>query len=137
MAFCINVVVSGAGQHIRYLSATQIMGTVKWVVIYELQNLVSATFTKLSIMLFILRIQNSRSIKRVLLVAMVVNVIVNTIGAAIVAFTCIPFERMWNPDIPGKCLGRMALPVITLTQGGMYDEFILGLLLTVLQLSQA
>lgn len=97
------MVVNGAGRHTFYLSHSQISHFVKWNTAYQLDNIISITLTKISIILFILRIQRKGYIAWVAYIVMGLTLVVNIASEAMPANQCRPLAGLWDREILAKC----------------------------------
>lgn len=96
---------SGAGKHIRDLSnpLTQVPDVIKWNTAYQMDNVICVNLIKLSILLFVLRIPNSKTTAYLIYFVMFSMSIVNMVAVGAIASQCRPLEKLWNPTMPGEC----------------------------------
>ena len=104
-AFVTMMVSVGAGKHMYSLSDPrfQALEVVKWNYPYEVVNIIAVNMVKVSILLFILRIQNDKRTKIVIWATICVMTVVNLITDCAIAAQCIPADKLWNPTKAGTC----------------------------------
>lgn len=96
---------SGAGKHDRDLPdpLTQVPEVIKWNTAYQIDNVTCVNLTKLSILMFVLRIPSSKKIAYLIYFVMFSMSVVNIVTVGALASQCRPLEKLWNPIIPGHC----------------------------------
>lgn len=99
------MVSNGAGKHTYDLPGplAQVPGVIKWNTAYQIDNVICANLTKLSILLFVLRIPNSRKVAYLIYFVMFSMSVVNVVTVGAIASQCRPLKKIWNPTIPGAC----------------------------------
>jgi L-cystine uptake protein TcyP (sodium:dicarboxylate symporter family) len=112
------MVKEGAGQHQKYLSGPQIENVIKWNTAYELFNIPCVCLVKLSILLFILRIDNTRRLRVIVWTVIGVLILTNLATELAIAFQCIPLNALWDEKVEGKCIGGVAIGRVGYGQGG-------------------
>ena len=97
---------AGYGRHVYYLSKHQIIETVKWTTLSEVQSAIGVFFVKLSVCLFILRMiaGTHKLMKRALLSIITILTLLMLGNVLVICFQCIPLEAVWNPAIPARCM---------------------------------
>ena len=110
---------SGAGKHTYNLPdpLTQVPNVIKWGTAYQIDNVISVNLIKLSILLFVLRIPNSRRIVYLVYFVMFAMSVVNIVCVAALTSQCRPLEKLWNPKIPGNCFYKGWLSRFAYEQG--------------------
>lgn len=123
---------SGVGRHESYLTASQISNVVKWATFSELTYIPSVTFTKISMILFILRIRHSGFVVWISYISLAMTISINVVLEIMMGTQCIPLEGLWDHKVPANCEGAYVLPIIGYIQGGMFNfaELTLNTLLT-------
>lgn len=118
-AFSILCIRDGAGQHVYDLSepGIQVPGIIQWNTAYQIDNVLCVNLVKISILLFVLRIQNSKLVARLVWAVMFVMSVVNLITAALLASQCRPLSKLWYPTIPGTCFDKDVIIKIGYAQG--------------------
>lgn len=76
----------------------------KFTTIYTITNVVGTNMVRISMLIFILRIQNSKRLKHMIWAMMTLNSMVTIATFATLAAQCIPLQRFWDPSVPGTCL---------------------------------
>lgn len=82
---------------------------------------VSTTAGKLSVALFLLRVmgQTATKVHRwFLYVLSFISIVVNVLCIIAVIGFCIPPESIWNPHVPGRCMGLMTQFAMVMLHGG-------------------
>lgn len=110
---------AGTGRHQYYLTLLQVSAVVGWNTAYQLSNVLSTWAVKMSILLFLLRMQPSKSFARQVYFVMLLLSVINTVFVAAIGAQCIPLEKAWKPTIPGHCIGASALGKFGYAQGGI------------------
>lgn len=118
-AFTILDVHWGAGRHSFDLEdpAMQIPKVVMWHTIYQIDQVLSVNFTKMSILIFILRIQNSKIMAATIWPTMIIMIIVNLLTVSVLVSQCRPLPKLWHPSIAGTCFARNELSKFGYAQG--------------------
>lgn len=112
---------SGAGKHTYDLPnpLTQIPDVIKWNTAYQIDNVICVNMTKLSILLFVLRIPNSKRLAYLIYLVMFCMSVVNIVTVAALASQCRPLKKLWKPTIPGDCFYEGELSRFGYAQGVM------------------
>ncbi|KAI1083820.1 hypothetical protein F5B20DRAFT_576751 [Whalleya microplaca] len=108
----------GMGRHLYYLEKSpDFVLVVKYADLCEPFVILTTTFVKASLCLFLLRIVEGMKVHRMFLWGMVAITLTINAAAAISIFTqCHPQEKLWDPNIPGDCPGRDAKSVLAFLQ---------------------
>ncbi|KUJ21600.1 uncharacterized protein LY89DRAFT_378431 [Mollisia scopiformis] len=109
----LGLVLNGFGQHTYWLTENQIITALKFFYITELAYTLTTTLTKLSLLLFFLRIFPNRQFR---LQVQILSLLVILTGLSLIialAFQCIPFSGYWtNWSLPfssqTKCINQYA-----------------------------
>jgi hypothetical protein len=119
LAFNILGVKGGAGQHEFLLEnpEKQVPKIIMWNTAYQLGNVISVNMIKVSILLFIMRMHNSRTLAYIIWAVMVVMSLVNMITVAALATQCRPLRKLWIPTTPGSCYHKGELSGFGYGQG--------------------
>ncbi|MCJ1251755.1 hypothetical protein MMC30_008993 [Trapelia coarctata] len=106
------VQVGGMGRHLYYLPdpGLQLSAALKWSTFYQIDIIVGALLTKLSIGLFILRIKNDKKTRYIIGFTMVLMTSASLAGVVVVSVACVPLKKIWIPSIAGKCLPPDLVP---------------------------
>ena len=100
---------AGIGRHQYYLTLSvhgrEGLGQArKWTLIGETLLLLSAVFTKTSIGVFLLRLFQPKRLSRWTVWIIVVLATANGVSSAILVLAqCRPAQKLWAPELPGKC----------------------------------
>jgi len=111
---------AGAGRHQKHLTLPQIEDVIKWNTAYELFNIPCVCFVKLSILLFILRIDSSKKLRVIVWTLAGVLIFTNLATELAIAFQCIPLNALWDETVKGKCIGAVAIARVGYFQGGKH-----------------
>jgi hypothetical protein len=100
------MIANGIGRPLASLSAPveKALQVVKWNTIYQVINVLGALFTKISIGLFILRVQNQRRFVLAVWTVLASLALMTTILVFVVLLQCIPLHRLWQPTVHGHCI---------------------------------
>ncbi|KAL8867038.1 MAG: hypothetical protein Q9174_005922 [Haloplaca sp. 1 TL-2023] len=104
----------GFGKHQRFLSQHELEQFKKYTYGEWIQTFATLMWTKVSICLFLIRIPQSRALKRPLQWAVAFLLFSNTALTVMIIMQCQPLHAAWNND--GRCLSLSALEAIVLTQ---------------------
>lgn len=114
----------GIGQHLYYLSAEQVIQSLKLSYIIQPIAIVALVFGRVSFAVSLLGSLGVKKWPRWLLHFVIVSQFVATvILIGIGFFACNPVRRYWDRRIPGTCLDRRVHRYAAYVQGGM-DELI-------------
>ena len=121
---CGLMVHCGLGRQQFYLELSpqlslHISQVVKWFTISDLLVILSTAFTRVSICFFLLRIFGTKlAWRRVLYSIMALSVATGLSGATVVLAECSPFQKIWEPLIPGTCWSWAARLAYGICNGG-------------------
>ena len=90
---------------------------IKWNTAYQIDNVLCANLVKVSILLFVLRMQNSKTIAFLIWTVMSIMSAVNLVTLAIFAPQCRPLAKLWNITLPGVCSDHSRILQIGYAQG--------------------
>ena len=108
VAFIFAMYACGMGIHADLLDPADIVMMAKWLVVAEILYAWNLGWTKISILLMYYRIFRLPYFKKMAWgVGAFVMVWVVTI-TFIFIFICVPVQKMWYPDLPGKCVNQVA-----------------------------
>ena len=118
-AFSTIAIRNGAGKHTYDLPdpLVQVPLVIKWNTAYQIDNVLCVNLIKVSIILFVLRIQNSRKIAYLIWAVMLVMSIVNLVTVAMLASQCRPLAKLWDNTRPGICSAKSQITKIGYAQG--------------------
>ena len=110
---------NGMGRHVVYILPT-LSKLLKVVVLAELGVALGVGFVKLSICIFVLRLIKGthRRIAIAVYTVMIMNTVITLVAVFCIAFQCTPFEKVWNPKVPGRCFSAQVLTEIVRVVGG-------------------
>ena len=96
----------GIGRHVYYLPdpETTLPKVALWTLIETVLIIIGTNMVKVSMLIFVLRIQNSKRLKYVLWSAIWIMFAVNLGTVITLLAQCTPLQKLWNPSIPGYCL---------------------------------
>jgi hypothetical protein len=96
----------GMGCHLSTLDdpVTSALHLVEWNSIYQVINVTGAFFTKLSIGIFLLRLQNNQKFRLTIWIFLLPLAITTLAVVLVVLLQCIPLEALWNPSVNGHCI---------------------------------
>lgn len=97
----------------------EIFTGLKWQEVSQPTSILSATFTRVSICFFLLRIFRTDRRWRIGLYAIAVFAFVTGVATAVITVTqCQPIPKLWNPLLPGTCWSISTTIAIGDFQGG-------------------
>ena len=70
---------------------------IKWNTAYNIDNVFCVNLTNVTMLLFVLRIQNSRAVAYLICAIMFIMSIINIVTAAMVASQCRPWQNFGTP----------------------------------------
>lgn len=110
---------SGAGKHTDDLAdpLIQVPAVIKWNTAYQIDNVICVNLIKLSILLFVLRIPNSKKTAYLIYFVMFSMSVVNIVTVCSLALQCRPLEKLWNHTISGVCFYKGELSRFGYAQG--------------------
>ena len=117
-SFNIAQIHRGGGRHIRYLTLSQIISIRKYTDLAELFLIVITCLTKVSIILFLMRIPNSQRLKYFLWILIFGLVVVNSTCAIVYILQCRPMNALWDPTAEGHCWSIKVYMIWGYVQGG-------------------
>ncbi|KAF2650362.1 hypothetical protein K491DRAFT_707610 [Lophiostoma macrostomum CBS 122681] len=119
----------GAGRHVYDIPHADIMTPrIRTCnIFYEINCVIVTLITKISISMYILRIRDDKQLRRLLwtLMALMTMATIATIG--VLGSTCIPMRKLWEPNIPGKCLDLKTIYNVAYVQSAFTIVIDLGL----------
>lgn len=118
-AFSILCIQNGAGKHAYNLSnpLIQVPHVIEWNTAYQIDNVLCVNLVKISIFLFVLRIQNSRTVVYLIWAVMFIMSVVNVVTVAMLGSQCRPLAKLWNTTLPGVCSDKGQITKIGYGQG--------------------
>lgn len=114
--------IAGFGRHAYYLSYPQLTRAKKYNLLGEVFCILSLTFGKTSICLFLLRIlEQSHGKQRKVFLYFTIGLVVVTAAISLgqLLGQCFPVSKQWNPMIPGHCADPVIFMEICYFNGGM------------------
>ncbi len=110
-------VVNGLGRHEYYLTPSQrrvsrVLGWADWI-----QTFITLALVKISICLFLLRIVESRNIKRGMYALIGFTTLFTAICVFLFLGVCRPIKAYWDVGVDGKCLSNQQVEAIIIAQG--------------------
>ena len=110
-------VVNGLGRHEYYLTAVErrrinLLGWADWI-----QTFLNLMLIKISICVFLIRINNRAFIIRPLYVAIGVMILTTIICVGLFLGICVPLQARWDVGVNGKCLSKASEMWIVISQG--------------------
>ncbi|KAI4252582.1 MAG: hypothetical protein LQ352_004203 [Teloschistes flavicans] len=106
----------GFGKHQRFLTPYDLRQFKKYTYGEWIQTFATLMWTKVSICLFLIRIPQSRALKRPLQWVVAFLLFSNTILTVLLIMQCQPIHAAWDIDADGRCLSLSAKEGIVLTQ---------------------
>ena len=101
-----------------YLSYPDIIEVGKYFDIDQLLFIIITCLSKVSLILFLMRIPNSKRIIFFLWLLVVGLLVVNGTCAVVYILQCRPMAALWNPMIPGQCWSQNVYLIWGYVQGG-------------------
>lgn len=89
----------------------------KWNTAYQIDNVLCVNLVKVSILLFVLRMQNNKMVAYLIWTVMFIMSAVNLVTLAIFASQCRPLAKLWNITLPGVCSDHSRILQIGYAQG--------------------
>ena len=120
--FNVTSVIAGFGRHEYYLPYSQLTRALKYVLLGEVFCILSLSFGKISICLFLLRIlEQSHGKKKKIFLYFTIGLLVVTAAISLgqLLGQCNPVSKQWNPIIPGHCADPVIFTKISYFNGGM------------------
>lgn len=99
---------SGMGIHADLVDPSDLVMMAKWLVVAEILYAFNLGWTKLSLLLMYYRIFRVPYFKKM---AWIVGAFVMAWVICITflfVFICVPVEKLWYPDLPGRCINQVA-----------------------------
>ena len=90
---------------------------IKWNTAYQIDNVLCVNLVKVSILLFVLRMQNSKTVANLIWTVMFIMSAINLVTLAIFASQCRPLAKLWNTTLPGVCSDHRRILQIGYAQG--------------------
>lgn len=115
----------GMGIHADLLDPADIVMMAKWLVVAEILYAFNLGWTKLSLLLMYYRIFRVPYFKKM---AWVVGTFVMAWVVCITflfVFICVPVEKLWYPDLPGRCINQVGTWIANAASTIMTDLIIL------------
>ncbi|KAL8700169.1 MAG: hypothetical protein Q9201_005589 [Fulgogasparrea decipioides] len=106
----------GFGKHQRFLTSYELKQFKKYTYGEWIQTFATLMWTKVSICLFLIRIPQSRALKRPLQWVVAFLLFSNTVLTVLLIMQCQPLHKAWDDDADGRCLSLSAKEGIVLTQ---------------------
>lgn len=115
----------GMGIHADLVDPDDIVMMAKWLVVAEILYAFNLGWTKLSLLLMYYRIFRVPYFKKMAwIVGTFVLAWVITVTFLFV-FICIPVEKLWYPDLPGRCINQVGTWIANASSTIMTDVIIL------------
>lgn len=114
-------VLEGVGRHVYYIGPVDAAQAIKWSTMAQAQNVLSTGLVKISICIFLLRILTSKAMARFLYAVIGLLVAITAVCFSAVVVQCRPLQKLWNPQVHGKCWGPLVTPKIGRAQGSKSD----------------
>ncbi|PFH59145.1 hypothetical protein XA68_12765 [Ophiocordyceps unilateralis] len=110
----------GLGRHVHDLGdgKAKELQVLKFNTFFQMDNVLCTLFTKYSISLFILRIDNSRRPRWALAILMVLMTLATIAVIVVLSVSCVPLEKLWNHHVPGTCLPLATVYYVAYVQSG-------------------
>lgn len=110
-------VVNGLGRHEYYLTASQrrisrAIGWADWI-----QTFITLALVKISICLFLLRIVESRNVKRGMYALIGFTSLFTAICVFVLLGICRPLKAYWVVGVDGQCLSNQQFEAVIIAQG--------------------
>ena len=117
LGFVTKEVQDGLGRHMFYLTPAQIknftvVGWLDWM-----QTFITIMFCKISICMFLLRIKDTKAMRRYMYTLIAANVVVTIVIVGMFIGVCSPPDAYWIIGKSGKCLSNKNLMALILSQG--------------------
>lgn len=109
--------VNGLGRHEYYLTTSQrrisqAIGWADWI-----QTFITLALVKISICLFLLRIVESRNVKRGMYALIGFTSLFTAICVFLLLGVCRPLKAYWDVGVDGKCLSSQQVEAVIIAQG--------------------
>lgn len=131
VATSLGLVLNQFGEHTFWLTTGQVVRSLKFFFYTELFYMVSVTLTKLSLLLFFLRIFPSRTLLKIAWALGIFIVLSNFCILIALAFQCVPFHGYWTNWMyktnPVKCINQFAALNVAAGLGIFHNVAILAL----------
>jgi len=116
-AFVTAGAIDGLGRHEYYLTASQrrvsrVLGWADWI-----QTFITLALVKISICLFLLRIVESRTLKRGMYALIGFTTLFTAICVFLFLGVCRPLKAHWDVGVDGKCLSNQQIEAVLNSQG--------------------
>lgn len=116
---------TGMGIHADLVEMDDIIMIAKWLIVAEILYAFNLGWTKLSLLLMYYRIFRVPYFKKM---AWAVGIFVMAWVVCITflfIFICVPVEKLWYPDIPGRCINQVATWIANAASTLLTDVIIL------------
>lgn len=109
----------GFGRHIEYVLAT-LPRVAMYTTLVEMQNAIGTFLVKFSVCLFILRLirRTYRKVRIVLWLTIFILFVLTITTLLVLGLQCIPFQKIWNREMPGSCFSASVLTQLIRILGG-------------------
>ncbi|KAH7146086.1 hypothetical protein EDB81DRAFT_947156 [Dactylonectria macrodidyma] len=111
----------GEGLHIEYLEPTNVPTYTQVMLSQGLIYGLCQMFIKLSYLSLYLRIAPHKTYRLALYISMVLVAAYGISGALVSMLLCLPFEKLWQPDIPGHCIDINTFYMFNTTTNIVFD----------------
>lgn len=108
VGFIFAMHVNGMGMHADLVEPAKVVWMAKWLVVAEILYAWNLGWTKISILLMYYRIFRLPYFKKMAWAVGTFVMVWVVIITFIFLFICVPVQKMWYPDIPGKCINQVA-----------------------------
>ena len=109
---------------------SQVLRVIKWNTFYQMDNVLGALLTKISIGIFILRIKNTKRLRIFVWVSMVLMTCATLAVIIVLLVACTPMRKLWTPDIAGTCIPAGSVYSVSYVQSGFAVVVDIGLTLS-------
>lgn len=101
--------IEGVGNHVGQLSEHAVQNISKWLLITEIIYIWNLCWTKLSLLLMYYRIFHYTGFKKQVIVVGSFVIIWAITISFLFTFICKPVEKLWIPDLPGRCINEVGV----------------------------
>ncbi|TLD18512.1 hypothetical protein PspLS_10259 [Pyricularia sp. CBS 133598] len=108
VGFAFAMYSNGMGLHADKVPMDNIVMMAKWLVVAEIFYAWNLVWTKISLLFMYIRIFQTRLIRRLCIGIGILVVCWGFTIMFIFIFICVPVEKLWYPDIPGRCINQVA-----------------------------
>jgi hypothetical protein len=119
-AFTIISVTHGTGRHIYYVGFINECITLEWNVLSQLAIVPATAVVRISILLLILRIQNSKRWLWAIWFIIALNIVSTIMGEVTIAVKCVPIQADWQPQLAqsAHCMQVESFYAVLYANGG-------------------